>query len=91
MIEFRTPDTLNGEQLVEELRSVSIAIDDANNGTVVIDGNGKLWLDVSAEDALKAQEVVKNHKAIAKAELTIEQKLETVGLKIEDLKSALGL
>lgn len=91
MIKFKTPTTLDGKQLVEELRLSGVAIEDARNGTVVIDGNGELWLDIVEDDKTKAEEVVKKHIARPRPELSIEEKLESVGLKIDDLKAALGL
>ena len=88
MIKFEKPVELNGEQLVVELNNAEIKINDYP----VVDGNNNLLLDIADKDKTKASEIVKNHVGIDnKSELTIDQKLASVGLSIDDLKAALGL
>ena len=91
MIKFNTPKSLDGRQLVDELRLSGVAIKDARNGTVVMDGSGELWLDIDAKDTAKAQQVLDAHTPKPRPEPTIEDKLASVGLSLTDLKSALGL
>ena len=86
MITFTKPIELDGVQLCKELNAVGIQV--SNKTSPYIDGNGIFWLDIDAEDTEKAQEVLNAH--IPKP-LTIADKLESVGLGIDDLKAALGL
>lgn len=87
MIIFTKPEKLNGIQLRQELRNAGVEISD--DRSVVIIGN-ELHLDIIEKDKDKALEVVANHIGIDK-EITIEDKLASVGLNLNDLKTALGL
>jgi hypothetical protein len=87
MIIFTKPKKLNGIQLREELRDAGVEIDDGRS--VVIIGN-ELHLDILETDKEKAEEIVSKHIGIDK-EITIEEKLASVGLSLPDLKAALGL
>jgi hypothetical protein len=89
MIQFTKPAQLNGSQLRDELRAAGVAITDDNNA-VSTDGEQNLWLEIADADKVKAQEVVANHVGIDK-EITLEDKLSSVGLSVADLKTALGL
>ena len=85
---FNRPVNLNGAELLAELNAAGVAITERP----FIDGNGDLWLDVASKDKSKAQAVVAAHNGTTVApEPTIEQKLASVGLNLEDLKAALGL
>lgn len=88
MIKFNKPDKLNGEQLRNELIAVGVII----NSSPQVEGND-LYLDIVAKDETKAKKIVDNHIGvdIIKPELTFEEKLENLGLDLEDLKTALGL
>jgi hypothetical protein len=91
MIQFDKPKNLNGSELLAELAAVGIILDDKTQPPV-IDGNGNFWLDVRPADKAKAEAVVAAHNGTTVApEPTIEQKLASVGLTIDDLKAALGL
>lgn len=87
MIKFNKPVSLNGTQLLSELNAAGVTI----TNSPLIDGNGEFWLDISEADKLKSQPVVAAHVGIDSAPLTTEEKLASVGLDFNDLKSALGL
>ena len=88
MIQFPKPDKLNGEQLLGELNQAGIKIDKFP----VIEADGTFWLDIESKDESEALPIVTSHIGIEIVdELTVEQKLASVGLTIQDLKSALGL
>jgi len=98
MISFNKPEKLNGFQLNEELVAAGIKLKKAANPlpnqvyeAPSIDGNGVLWLDIEQSDADKATEVLTNHIAKDPESKTLEEKLASVGLNINDLKEALGL
>lgn len=91
MIKFDKPANLNGAELLNELAAVEIVLD-LTTQAPLIDGNGDLWLDVKSADKVKAGEVVAAHNGTTVApEPTVEQKLESVGLNLADLKTALGI
>lgn len=88
MIKFDKPKNLNGTELLAELNAAGIKVTESP----LIDGNGDFWLDIQESDKLKTESIVVNHNGTTiKAEKTIEQKLESVGLNLGDLKTALGL
>ena len=92
MIKFNKPETLNGEQLLTELKLVNIKID----RFPFIDGNGDFWLAISESDKVKAEPIVAAHigidqtEAKAQAKAEAEAKLAKLGLTPDDLR-ALGL
>jgi len=88
MIKFNKPENLNGAELLDELKSAGIKVDDIP----MIDGNGDFWLEVKPTDESAAASVVAAHNGTTVApEPTIVEKLASVGLSIDDLKVALGL
>jgi hypothetical protein len=88
MIKFEKPVNLNGAELLDELNSAGIVI----TNKPFVDGNGDLWLDIAKKDEAKAGTIVAAHNGTTVAqEPTVEQKLASVGLNLEDLKAALGL
>jgi len=91
MIKLTKPNNLNGTQLRQELNAAGVAI--SNEPIAIsVDGNGDLCLNIADKDKSKAKVVVDAHNGTTIApEPTIEQKLASVGLSIDDLKSALGL
>ena len=98
MISFNKPEKLNGFQLNEELFAAGIKLKKAANPlpnqvyeAPSIDGNGVLWLDIEQSDADKATEVVAAHIAKDLEPKTLQEKLASVGLSLDDLKLALGL
>lgn len=88
MIQFTKPQNLNGAQLITELNAAGILV----NQEPLIDGNGDFWLDIDASDKSKAESIVATHNGIVMPEeVSIEEKLASVGLNLQDLKTALGL
>lgn len=88
MIKFTKPANLNGAELLNELKAAGVTINDYPT----LDGNGELWLPIAAKDESKAQTVVAAHNGSTESKpLTVEQKLQSVGLTLNDLKAALGI
>lgn len=88
MITFDKPSKLNGSELIAELLAAGINV----SGIPFDDGQGNLSLDIDESDAIKARSVVLKHKGTTiPPEPTVDQKLEMVGLTINDLKAALGI
>jgi hypothetical protein len=91
MATFTLPKNLNGAELREELKAAGIEISDLSSA-VSIDENGNLVLEIAAKDKAKAESIVLAHNGTMVApEPTIQQKLESVGLSIDELKVALGV
>ena len=90
MIQFERPKQLNGEQLRQELKTAGVTLPDSVFD-FVDDGTGNLFLDIADKDQAIANSVIQSHIAKPIPEPTIEQKLASVGLNLEDLKAALGL
>jgi len=91
MIKFDKPANLNGSQLLDELAAIGVVLDKLEQAPL-IDGNGDFWLDIDEADKAKAEAVVSAHNGTTIAPPpTIADKLASVGLSIDDLKSALGL
>ena len=82
---FNKPQNLNGAELIEELAVAGLTVNeiiDHSDGTI----------EFNTADVVKAQQVVGQHNGtIIAPELSIEQKLNSVGLNLNDLKVALGL
>lgn len=88
MIQFTKPKNLNGAELLDELNAAGVAI----VAMPYIDDNKDLWLEIKQSDKSKAAGIVEMHDGTMTApEPTINDKLASVGLSIDDLKSALGL
>ena len=88
MIQFTKPENLNGAELLKQLQDGGVTITDAPT----IDGDGAFWLDIDSKDKAKATAIVAAHNGtIVAPEPTINDKLASVGLSIDDLKAALGL
>ena len=90
MITFNKPDTLNGEQLRTELRSAGIAISDET--TAVSDSaDGYIHLDIAAKDKSNAQQIVAAHVGVDSiSEISLEDKLASIGISLAEIKSALS-
>ncbi len=90
MIKFNKPNNLNGTELRQELNAAGVKITDQPSSVKVF--NDELWLDIANKDEAKAQVVVDAHNGTTIApEPTVADKLQSVGLNLEDLKAALGL
>ena len=86
MIQFNKPENLNGAELLSELKSAGVTI----NEDPTIDGNGDFWLQIAESDKTMATTVVSAHNGTTVAsEPTVADKLASVGLSIEELKTAL--
>ena len=90
MIKFNKPEKLNGDQLRQELKSNGVILPDSLSD-LFDDGAGGLWLDIADKDGAKAKTVINAHIAKPTPEPTVEEKLASVGLNLDDLKAALGL
>jgi len=85
MLNYKIPSNLNGAELLDELIAVGVSV----NGLPKIE-NDELWLDIANADKDKAASIVDSHNGTTiAAELTVAEKLASVGLSIEDLKTAL--
>lgn len=88
MITFKKPANLNGTELLAELKSAGVDV----VGLPIDDAQGNLLLNIDEANEAKAKNVVAAHNGtIVAPEPTINDKLASVGLTIDDLKSALGL
>lgn len=88
MIQFTKPANLNGTELLDELNAAGVSITELP----VIDGEGNFWLDIAEADKVKATPIVAAHNGTTVApELSIDEKLASVGLSVPDLKAVLGL
>ena len=88
--QYENQTTVNIETLRKELAAIGVILPSEKNAIMVSDTN--LFLDIDEKDSDKVIEVLKNHNGNdIVIETTIEQKLASVGLSIDDLKSALGL
>jgi hypothetical protein len=86
MILFTKPQNLNGAELLDELKAAGIIAQ-----TPMVDGDN-FWLDLKKSDEAKAKPIIAAHNGTMIApELSITQKLASVGVTIPDLKAALGL
>ena len=90
MITFTKPANLNGKELVEQLNAAGIKIN--TDTSPHDDSQGNLLLDIAPTDEAKAQAIVAAHNGtIVSSEPTVADKLQSVGLSVADLKTALGL
>lgn len=91
MEKFDKPINLNGAELRAELNAGGVTIGNELDA-VALDEDQKLLLKIAKKDVEKANAIVAVHNGtIVAPEPTINQKLASVGLSIDDLKSALGL
>jgi hypothetical protein len=87
VIKFDKPTNLNGSQLLDELAAVGIILDKINEAPF-IDGDGNFYLQIKPEDEANAAAVVAAHNGTTVApEPTVEDKLASVGLNLEDLRA----
>lgn len=84
MLSFNIPEKLNGEQLLEELKNVGIESD------IPAIRDGKLWLSIKSTQKAKAEEIVSNHIGVDRIP-TIQDKLASAGIDLDELRVALGL
>lgn len=85
MKQFDKPTNLNGAELLAELKAAGI------KATKIIQ-NGNRNIEIDLDDEAKAKPIIEAHNGTVIApEPTVEEKLASVGLKLDDLKTALGL
>jgi len=82
---FNKPKNLNGTELKAQLAEIGIIVDE------IIDfANGTIGF--KTDDKAAAELVVKGHNGtIIPNEPSVQDKLNSVGLNLDDLKAALGL
>ena len=91
MIKFDKPINLNGRELRQELRNANIDISDSSRA-LTIENDGYLYLDIDPSKEAQAKAIVASHNGTMIApEPTVQDKLSSVGLSLDDLKQALGL
>jgi hypothetical protein len=73
------PANLNGDQLQSELKATAVYV--SENGLVI----------ESDKTEAEVKAIIAAHIPSPKAELTVAEKLASVGLSIEDLKAALSV
>jgi hypothetical protein len=91
MIKFTKPAQLNGSQLIQELRSEGIDINE--DTSPFIDGNGEFFLDIDAKDTAKAAEIVSAHIGIDEIKSKAAEKqaiLDQLGITAEQAKLLLS-
>lgn len=89
MIKFNKPINLNGKELRDELNAAGIIIS-YESGAVAQDSDGFLLLDITPDNESAAATVVAAHNGTTVApEPTIADKLASVGLSLDELKSAI--
>ena len=90
MISFTKPENLNGSELRQELLETGISINQ-DSKSIFVEADGRLYLDIMQQDEAKAAAVVAAHNGNTVApEPTVADKLASVGLSIEELRTALG-
>lgn len=77
--DFVAPLKINGAQLIDELKADDVYL--VGDRVFVIGDFSKEY----------AENIIAAHNPLAPTEPTIEQKLASVGLSVNDLKAALGL
>jgi len=92
MIKIEIADVFNGKQLIQEMQEAGVILYENLAGitAVVKEANGEIFIPTSEEFAELAQQVATNHVAVFQED-TVMDRLASVGLSIDDLKSALGL
>jgi hypothetical protein len=89
MLSFTKPSSLNGTQLREELRSAGVTITDDTNA-VLDSSDGFIHLDIRDADENKAAAIVTAHVGVDSIiELSLDEKLASVGISLAEIKAAL--
>lgn len=82
---FTKPTNLNGTELKAELSAVGVEIE-----RITVETDGQLNVAIVSGDSKKAEAVIAAHNGSTIAtELSLSDKLATVGLSLEELKAAL--
>jgi hypothetical protein len=89
MASFTKPASLNGIQLKEELRAAGVSISD-DSAAVLDSSDGFIHLDIKKADETKAAAVVAAHVGVDSViELSLDEKLASVGISLAEIKAAL--
>lgn len=91
MIQFTKPASLNGAQLINELKAAGIAITD----WPTVDGEGNLLLDIASKDKVKAETIISAHVGVdidnaAILEAKKQEVLAKLGLTAEEVTALLA-
>jgi hypothetical protein len=90
MIQFNKPNNLNGKELRDELNAAGVVISYDKN-SVLVNAEGYLVLEIDSSDEAKAAAIIAAHNGTTVApQPTIETKLASVGLSLDELRAALG-
>jgi hypothetical protein len=82
---FTKPANLNGAELKAELKAVGVEVE-----RITIEADGQLNIEIISGDEKKSQAVISAHNgSLIAPELTLSDKLASVGLSLEELKTAL--
>lgn len=82
MTNYPKPENLNGAELIAELAAIGVIVDKVQDN-----GNNTISLETTDK---KAEAVVASHNGTTVAPLpTIAEKLQLVGLNLDELKAAL--
>jgi hypothetical protein len=84
MTTYPKPVNLNGTELMAELSAAGIVVDRVKD-------NGDNTITLETDDKKAAAIVGKHNGTTIAPEPTIEAKLESVGLNLNELKAALGI
>lgn len=92
MIRIEIEDGFNGKQLIQEMKEAGVVLYENLVGisAVLKEADGKVFIPTSEEFAELAQQIATNRVALFEQDTVIER-LASVGLSVDDLKSALGL
>ena len=89
MASFTKPSSLNGTQLRAELRTAGVTISDEPNA-VLDSSDGLIHLNIKKADETKAAAVVAAHVGVDSViELSLDEKLASVGISLAEIKAAL--
>lgn len=90
MIAFTKPEKLNGLELRDQLNAAGVSIG-YDIDAVQVDGLGNLLLDIDLDQANMAESIVEAHVgSVIPQEPTLEEKLATLGISVDDLRSLLA-
>ena len=89
MSTLQKPASLNGVQLIKELKSAGVEI--KNDMNCIFDtSDGFIHLDIKAANETKAAAVVAAHVGVDSViELSLDEKLASVGISLAEIKAAI--
>lgn len=84
MTTYTKPENLNGAELIAELAAAGVVVDKVRD-------NGDNTITLETTDKKAAAIVASHNGTTVASEPTIDEKLKSVGLNLNDLKAALGI